>query len=73
MLSANVKKYRKQKKLSQDQFARVTNFPYNTLVKIESRKLNNPTFETLSKLADALEISLDKLAEGKIQNERVDI
>jgi transcriptional regulator with XRE-family HTH domain len=61
MLSANIKKLRKQKKLSQDKLARVADIPYNTLVKIESGKSNNPTFETLSKLADALEISIDEL------------
>ena len=77
MLSSNIKKLRKQKELSQDQLVRVADIPYNTLVKIEAGKSNNPTFETLSKLADlsaeakgasalakedALEISIDKLA-----------
>lgn len=62
MLAENIKKLRKQKKLSQDQLARLADIPYNTLIKIESGRSNNPTFETLSKLADALEVSLDKLA-----------
>ena len=61
MLSANIKKLRKQKKLSQDKLARLSDIPYNTLVKIESGKSNNPTFATLSKLADALEVSIDEL------------
>jgi len=65
MLSANLKKLRKQKKLSQDNLARLANIPYNTLVKIESGKSNNPTFETLSKLADALKVSLDELTGRK--------
>jgi len=61
MLATNIKKLRKQKKLSQDKLARLADIPYNTLIKIESGRSNNPTFETLSKLADALEISIDKL------------
>jgi len=61
MLAANIKKLRSRKKLSQDQLARVADIPYNTLIKIESGRSSNPTFETLSKLADALEVSLDEL------------
>jgi len=67
ILSTNIKKARKQKELSQDELARLADIPYNTLVKIESGKSNNPTFETLLKLSDALEISLDELA-GKKRN-----
>lgn len=66
MLSENIKKFRKQKKLSQDKLARLADIPYNTLVKIESGKSNNPTFETLLKLADALQISIDKLVGRKM-------
>lgn len=65
MLSVNLKKLRNQKKLSQDKLARLANIPYNTLVKVESGKSNNPTFETLSKLADALDVSIDELAGRK--------
>lgn len=67
MLSANIKKLRKQKKLSQDKLARLADIPYNTLVKIESGKSNNPTFVTLSKLADALGVSMDGLVGRKKQ------
>lgn len=61
MLATNIKKLRKRKKLSQDQLARLADIPYNTLIKIESGRSKNPTFETLSKLADALDVSLDGL------------
>lgn len=67
MLSANIKKLRKLKKLSQDKLARLADIPYNTLIKVESGRSNNPTFETLSKLADALEVSIDELAGRKKQ------
>lgn len=65
ILSANIKKLRKQNKLSQDKLARLADIPYNTLIKIESGRSNNPTFETLTKLADALGVSLDELAGRK--------
>ena len=61
MLFGNIKKLREQKKLSQDKLARLADIPYNTLVKIESGRSNNPTFSTLSKLADALGVSIDEL------------
>ena len=69
MLAANIKKLRKEKKLSQDKLARLADVPYNTLIKIESGRSNNPTFETLSKLADALEVSIDELA-GRTRNKK---
>ncbi|MDP8216781.1 MAG: helix-turn-helix transcriptional regulator [Candidatus Kaelpia imicola] len=69
MLSVNIKKLRKQKKLSQDQLARLADIPYNTLVKVESGKSNNPTFETLSKLADVFDVTIDDLA-GKKRNSK---
>lgn len=65
MLSVNIKKLRKQKKLSQDKLARLADIPYNTLIKIESGRSNNTTLETLSKLASALDVSLDDIAGGK--------
>jgi len=61
MLAHNIKKLRKQKKLSQDKLARLADIPYNTLIKLESGRSNNPTFETLTKLADTLGVSLDEL------------
>lgn len=61
MLSLNIKKLRKQKKLSQDELARLAEIPYNTLVKLESGKTSNPTLDTLSKLSDVFGISIDEL------------
>lgn len=65
MLSTNLKKLRIQKGISQDSLARLANIPYNTLIKIESGKSDNPTFETLSKLADAFKIFIDELTGRK--------
>lgn len=73
MLSTNIKKLRKQKKLSQDKLARLADIPYNTLVKIESGKSNNPTFETLLKLANALDVTIDELVGRKRNNNRANM
>jgi transcriptional regulator with XRE-family HTH domain len=61
MLAQNLKRLRKQNKLSQEKLARLADISYNTIIKMETGKANNPTFETLSKLADAFEISIDEL------------
>ena len=65
MLADNIKKLRRQKQLSQDKLARLADMPYNTLIKLESGRSNNPTFDTLAKLADALKVSLDDLTGRK--------
>jgi transcriptional regulator with XRE-family HTH domain len=70
MLSVNLKKLRKERKLSQDKLARFAGISYNTLVKIGSGKSNNPTFETLSKLADVFNITIDELAGRKRSNKK---
>jgi transcriptional regulator with XRE-family HTH domain len=61
MLAKNLKKFRKQKKLSQEKLARLVDISYNTISKIEAGKSKNPTFETLSKLADVFGVSMDEL------------
>ncbi|MGB3479727.1 MAG: helix-turn-helix transcriptional regulator [bacterium] len=66
MLSENIKKLRKKKGLSQDRLAKLADVTLTTLVKIESGANNNPTIKTLSKTADALGVSIDKLIGRKI-------
>jgi len=65
MLAKNLKKLRTQKKLSQEKLARLVDISYNTIAKIEAGKAKNPTFETLSKLADVFNISIDELTGRK--------
>ena len=65
MLASNIKRLRKLKNISQEKLARLADISYNTVVKIEGGKANNPTFETLSKLADAFGISIDELVGRK--------
>jgi transcriptional regulator with XRE-family HTH domain len=65
MLAKNLKKLRKQKRLSQERLARLVDISYNTISKIEAGKAKNPTFETLSKLADVFGVSIDELVGRK--------
>jgi len=65
ILAKNVKKYRIDRGLSQDQMARKADMPYSTYLKIESGITTNPSLQTLVTIAEALEISLDELVGRK--------
>jgi len=52
---------RKQKGWTQEKLARESDISYNTLIKLERKGIKNPKIETVIKLADALEVSLDEL------------
>jgi len=54
-------KLREAKGLSQEKLARLADVANNTIIKIESGKNQNPTLDTLKKIAKALEIGLDEL------------
>jgi transcriptional regulator with XRE-family HTH domain len=60
-LDKQIKKYRSKLKLSQDQLARKAGIPFSTLAKIEAGYTPNPSIETVASIAEALEISLDKM------------
>lgn len=60
-LAQKVKKLREEKGLSQEKLARLADVSNNTIVNIEAGKQNNPTIETLKRIAKALEISVDNL------------
>jgi transcriptional regulator with XRE-family HTH domain len=57
-------KLRKEKGLTQEGLARKANISYHTLIKIESGGIKNPKIETLLKLSEALQVSIDKLVKG---------
>lgn len=65
MLSKNIRKFRQKKGLSQDKLAKLADVTHTTLVKIESGANDNPTIKTLMKIAEALEVSIDKLVGKK--------
>jgi len=52
---------REAKGLSQERLARMADVANNTIIKIESGKNQNPTLDTLKKIAKALGISVDDL------------
>ena len=61
MLAQNIKKLRKQRKLSQEELAKKAGVTYSTLIKLESGVNKNPTIKTIQQIAAALEVSLDDL------------
>ncbi|MBI4845041.1 MAG: helix-turn-helix transcriptional regulator [Candidatus Omnitrophica bacterium] len=61
MLSKNIKRLRKKHNLSQEQLAQKAGITYSTLIKIESGLNNNPTLETITKLANVFKIKIDDL------------
>jgi len=60
-LAKNITRLRKAKGLSQEKLARLADVANNTLIKMESGENQNPTLETLKKVAKALEVSVDEL------------
>jgi len=60
-IAKNIRKYRKQKGLSQDKLSRLADISHATIIKIESGAIQNSTIETVQKIARALDVSLDEL------------
>jgi len=60
-ISNNIKKYRNKLGISQDKLSKLADVTYNTIIKIESGANINPTIETLSKIAKALNVGVDDL------------
>ncbi|MGI6378740.1 MAG: helix-turn-helix domain-containing protein [Patescibacteria group bacterium] len=60
-IAENIKKYRNKIGVSQDKLSKLADVTYNTIIKIESGANINPTIETLSKIAKALNVSVDDL------------
>ena len=61
-IGLNIRKYRKKKKLHQDQLAEMTELSTNYIGMIE-RGEKTPALETFLKIANALEVSADMLLE----------
>ena len=56
-----IRAWRKKKDLTQDALAKKADMPYTTLAKIESDVIQNPSLQTITKIAEGLEISLNEL------------
>lgn len=60
-IGKNIKKLRQAKNLSQDRLSKMADVSYNSIVKLETGGITNPTIETLQKIARALEVQVDDL------------
>ncbi|MEO0233635.1 MAG: helix-turn-helix transcriptional regulator [candidate division WOR-3 bacterium] len=60
-MGKNIKKLREQKGLSQDWLSKIADNSYNTVIKLESGDITNPSIDTLQKLAKTLNVSVDDL------------
>lgn len=64
MFLKNLAKLRKNKGLTQEGLARKANISYHTVIKLESGGIKNPKADTILKLAEALDVTTDKLLKG---------
>ena len=60
-ISVNLKRLRNKKDYSLEKVARLADLSLNTIVKIENGVNQNPTIETLTKIAKALGVGVDDL------------
>ena len=60
-IGENIKKYRNKQGLSQEDFAKKSGVKYTTLTKIESNVIKKPSVIIMSKLAKALDVSIEEL------------
>lgn len=64
----NIKKYRKEKNLTQQQLADKSGLTMNYISKIESKKMQRGfTIVSLTRIADALELDIRKLFDDSIK------
>ena len=61
MLAQNIRKLRKKKGLTQEKLSRLADISTATLVKIEAGVAKEPTITTVTKIAEALGVSIDEL------------
>ncbi len=60
-ISNNLKKLRKERGWTQKQLAKKANVYYAMIFKIEQNFSKEPTIQTVAKIADALNVSVDML------------
>ena len=64
MVAENIKRYRRERGLSQEDLARAAGVTYSALTKIEAGYVQDPRVKTLLKIAIALEVTVDALLEN---------
>lgn len=60
-IGKNLKKIRATKGISQDRLSKLADVALNTIVTLESGSNGNPTIETMTKIAQALEVDINDL------------
>lgn len=60
-IGENIKKYRNKLGLSQEDFAKKSDVKYTTLTKIESNVIKKPSVMIMSKIAKALNTTIEDL------------
>lgn len=60
-ISKNIRRFREQKGISQDRLSKLADISLNTIAKLELDETQNPTIETLQKIAKALEVKVEDL------------
>ena len=60
-IGKNIKKYRAEMGISQDKLSKLAGITLHTITKIESGATPDPRIKTLSKVAKALNVPVDKL------------
>jgi len=60
-IASNLKKIRNKQGYTLEKLARLADLSLNTVVKVENGTNQNPTIETLTKIAKALEVGVDDL------------
>ncbi len=68
----NLRKYRKRKKLSQAEVSKKLNYGYTAVANYESGR-NEPSIDTLIKLAEILDVTVDELVGAKMQTEEQEL
>ncbi len=60
-LAKNIRRLRQEKQWSQDELARKADIPFTTLTKIETGVIKKPSVFTVEQIANALDVSIEKL------------
>jgi len=61
IISKNIRKLRESKGISQDRLSKIADISLNTIAKLELNNTQNPTIETLQKIAKALDVKVEDL------------
>jgi len=59
--SSKIKRIREKMGLSQEKLARLADVSNNTIINIEAGKQQNPTIDTIKKIAKVLNVSIEEL------------